>query len=112
MNSKKKITGIVIAIVVLLLLFLIFHHGKDEGPLETAGEVKNVHAITIHKKDVNNYYDAAGTIQSKTISVLSSRIIGTVTDILIKQGDRVTAGQKLLLIENLKLRLLENARTK
>ena len=100
MNTKKISIGVIAAIAVLLVLFFVFNRHKP-GHISKAGiAVQNVTITTIHKKDVNDFYEAAGTIQSKTISVISSRIMGAVTDVLVKQGDKVTAGQELLLIDD------------
>ena len=100
MNTKKISIWAIAAIVVLLVLFFVFRHHKPEHTTEAGIAVQNVTITTIHKKDVNDFYEAAGTIQSKTISVISSRIMGAVTDVLVKQGDKVVAGQKLLLIDD------------
>jgi RND family efflux transporter MFP subunit len=100
MNTKKISIWAIAAIVVMLVLFFVFRHHKPEHTIEAGIAVQNVTITTIHKKDVNDFYEAAGTIQSKTISVISSRIMGAVTDVLVKQGDKVIAGQKLLLIDD------------
>ena len=80
--------------------FLFFTIDKPGQATEAGIAVQNVTITTIHKKDVNDFYEAAGTIQSKTISVISSRIMGAVTDVLVKQGDKVAAGQELLRIDD------------
>jgi RND family efflux transporter MFP subunit len=100
MNTKKISIWAIAAIVVLLVLFFVFRHHKPEQTTKAGVAVQNVTITTIHKKDVNDFYEAAGTIQSKTISVISSRIMGAVIDVLVKQGDKVIAGQKLLLIDD------------
>jgi RND family efflux transporter MFP subunit len=100
MNTKKISIWVIAAIVVLLVLFLIFNRHKPGHTSDAGIAVQNVTITTIHKKDVNDFYEAAGTVQSKTISVISSRIMGAVTDVLVKQGDKVIAGQKLLLIDD------------
>jgi RND family efflux transporter MFP subunit len=100
MNIKKTSIGVIAAIAVLLVLFFVFNRHKPGQMTDAGVAVQNVTITTIHKKDINDFYEAAGTIQAKTISVISSRIIGAVTDVFVKQGDKVTAGQKLLLIDD------------
>jgi RND family efflux transporter MFP subunit len=100
MNTKKISIGVIAAIAVLLVLFFVFNRHKPVHISNTGIAVQNVTIATIHKKDINDFYEAAGTIQSKTISIISSRIMGAVTDVLVKQGDKVTAGQELLLIDD------------
>jgi RND family efflux transporter MFP subunit len=100
MNVKKTSIGIIAAVAVLVVLFFVFHRHKPGRSSDAAVTVQNVATKTIYKKDVNDFYEAAGTIQARTISVVSSRIMGVVTDVLVKQGDQVTAGQELLLIDD------------
>ena len=100
MNIKKTSIGVIAAIAVLLVLFFVFNRHKPGHTSDVGVAVQNVTITTIHKKDVNDFYEAAGTIQAKTISVISSRIMGAVTDVLVKQGDKVAAGQELLLIDD------------
>ena len=100
MNVRKVSIGVIAAIAVLAVLYLVFHRHKPGRPSDAAVTVQNAVTKTVHKKDVNDFYEAAGTIQAQTISVISSRIMGVVTDVLVKQGDQVTVGQVLLLIDN------------
>ena len=100
MNVKKVCIGVIAAIAVGIVLFWVFHRHKPGRSPEPVVTVQNVATKTVHKKDVNDIYEAAGTIQARTISVVSSRIMGVVTDVLVKQGDQVTAGQELLLIDD------------
>jgi RND family efflux transporter MFP subunit len=100
MNTKKISILSLAAAAVLVILYFVFHHHKPRQATETGAAVRNITISALQKKDVNDFYEAAGTIQAKTISIISSRIMGTVIDVIVKQGDKVTAGQELLLIEN------------
>jgi RND family efflux transporter MFP subunit len=99
MKNKKIIIAIVVSVIVAVL-FVVYRSYKSAPPPPSEIAVKNINAITLHRTDVNDYYDAAGTIQAKTISVISSRVMGTITDIAVNQGDKVAAGQILLTIDN------------
>lgn len=63
-------------------------------------EVTGVKATPIRPEAVNDYYEVSGTVRAKTVSVVSSRVIGTVTSIRVKEGDRVARGQTLLTIDD------------
>lgn len=54
----------------------------------------------IKLSEVNDYYETSGTVRPKTISVISSRVMGTVTALMVKEGDRVNAGQTLVTIDD------------
>jgi RND family efflux transporter MFP subunit len=101
MNAKKLCLIIIGIIILLLVIVYIFKRHEPVIPASvTSAVAQNIAVTTLHKKDVNDFYEAVGTIQASTISMISSRIIGTVTDVLVKQGDKVTSGQELLLIDN------------
>ena len=56
--------------------------------------------IEVHPTPVDELYETSGTVKAKVISDISSRVIGTVTKINVKQGDRVTKGDLLLTIDD------------
>lgn len=59
--------------------------------------------VTIEKVafgSVDDFYEASGTVRSKTTSVLSSKTLGNVVAIHVHEGDRVRAGQTLIEIDN------------
>ncbi len=49
---------------------------------------------------VDEYYETSGTVRAKTVSVVASRVMGTVTSVRVKEGDRVAEGRLLLTIDN------------
>jgi RND family efflux transporter MFP subunit len=49
---------------------------------------------------VDEYYETSGTVSARTISTVAGRMMGTVTSIKVKEGDRVSAGQLLLTIDD------------
>ncbi len=109
MKIKKKHIALILIITLLVILYFIFDRHKpvrhtDENPAHV-----NVKILTLTKKDVNDFYETAGTIQAKTISVISSRIMGTINEIFVKLGDKVSAGQQLLLIDDKELQQQVNA---
>jgi multidrug efflux pump subunit AcrA (membrane-fusion protein) len=69
-----------------------------------AGMVKaSITKVTIEKVasgPVDDFYEAAGTVRSKTTSTLSSKTLGNVLAIRVLEGDHVRAGQTLIEIDN------------
>lgn len=61
--------------------------------------VEGVMVETITPKAIAERYEASGTVAAKTVSAISSRVMGTVTAVKVKEGDRVRAGQVLLVID-------------
>jgi len=63
-------------------------------------KVTGVSVAAIRPAEVAEYFETSGTVKAKTISVIASRMMGLVTSIRVKEGDRVGAGQLLLTIDD------------
>jgi len=63
-------------------------------------EVRGLKTQTIMPKSVDDYYEVTGTVRPKTSSIISARVMGTVTALYVKDGDRVRKGQVLLVIDD------------
>ena len=63
-------------------------------------QVTGVTIEVIKPAEVAEYFETTGTVRAKTISVIASRMMGTVTSLRVKEGDRVGAGQLLLTIDD------------
>ena len=63
-------------------------------------QVTGVKSEVLKPSDVDEYFETTGTVRAKTISVIASRMMGTVTSVRVKEGDRVGAGQLLLAIDD------------
>lgn len=104
---KSKIKNIGATSLFLLLLFCssaLIIGCKDKVRSGTA-EIKReaVTGITlaeIQPVQVDEYYETSGTVKAKTISIIASRVMGTVTSVKIKEGDKVHAGQVLMTIDD------------
>lgn len=98
----KKREGILLsAIIIASLLFAGCSNKVKPGssevnrPIISGITMKEVKSIT-----VDEYNETAGTIKAKNVSVIASKVMGTITGILVKEGDRVSAGQMLLTLDN------------
>jgi RND family efflux transporter MFP subunit len=63
-------------------------------------KVTGVSAEAIRPSEVAEYFETSGTVKAKTVSVISSRVMGAVTSLRVKEGDRVGTGQLLLTIDD------------
>ncbi|OPX92810.1 MAG: Multidrug resistance protein MdtE precursor [Syntrophorhabdus sp. PtaB.Bin006] len=62
-----------------------------------------VSGITVTKislTSVDSHYETSGTVRAKTVSIIGSRVMGTVRAIPVKEGDRVKAGDLLLALDD------------
>ena len=84
-----------------LLAVLIAGCGKSDHShgLESAPAVR-APVETAKVGPINETYEAVGTVQSKTSSILATRLAGNVVSVNVKPGDEVAEGQVLLQISD------------
>ena len=102
------------AAMVLLVALAVFTGGCEKKVEPGVAQVQrqkvtSIKAETIHPAEVSKYYETSGTVIARTVSVVSSRIMGTVTSLKVRDGDRVRAGQLLLTIDDRDIREKVNA---
>lgn len=93
MKQKLYITSLI------FVLLLAGCGSKNETPVKRE-VVSNVKVMKIHPAAVDDYFETSGTVRAKTVSIVASRIMGTVTSAKMKEGDKVTAGDILMTIDN------------
>ncbi|MBI5587346.1 MAG: efflux RND transporter periplasmic adaptor subunit [Deltaproteobacteria bacterium] len=67
-------------------------------------EITGVKTVEVKGVEVSGYVDVAGTVKAKTISAVSSKVMGAVTSILVQEGERVKRGAPLLTIDDSDIR--------
>lgn len=92
--------GLIAIIAVTLLIFGCSDKVKPEKTDVERPAVTGVVVIKVHPSQVDRYYETSGTVRAKTISTISSRVMGTVTSINVREGDRVSKGEQLLTIDD------------
>lgn len=73
---------------------------RPAAATEKLAAIPNLKIEKVIVAPVNNFYEATGTIRSKTTSVVSSRIMGSIIAIHVREGDRVRVGQTLIEIDS------------
>ena len=81
-------------------LFLGACSPSDEAPTIVRPEVSGVQVQLVHNTSVPESYETTGTVVPRTSSMVSSRIMGTVTDLAVREGETVKTGQLLLTIDD------------
>jgi multidrug efflux pump subunit AcrA (membrane-fusion protein) len=94
---RKK--WVVISIVSLAMLTTSCGK-KEEAVIEKPTLLQGVKIETIKLSPVEEDYEAVGTVRSKTTSVLSSKTVGNILAVHVREGDRVRIGQVLIEIDD------------
>ena len=74
--------------------------GSKEDFSKTAPVPQKVNIEKALVSPVEDTYEAIGTVRSKTISVMSSKVLGPIVSIPVREGDRVKAGRLLVEIDD------------
>jgi membrane fusion protein, multidrug efflux system len=96
MDRKKMLQLFLIAGAASLMLAC----GAAEQAQPSAATVSGVQLETARSRLTPDLYQAVGTVQSATSSVVGAEISGTVRATLVQAGDRVRRGQLLALLDD------------
>jgi multidrug efflux pump subunit AcrA (membrane-fusion protein) len=92
-------------IAMILLIFFVAGCGRrEEGTAEKPTTIHGAKIETIKLSPVEEDYEAVGTVRSKTASILSSKTVGNILAVHVREGDRVQTGQLLIEIDDRDLR--------
>jgi RND family efflux transporter MFP subunit len=86
------------------MLFVAASCKGSENAGNKRPSVSEVTIVEIKPQEIENYYRTSGTIKANTTSEISSRVMGTVTSIEVKEGDKVNKDQLLLTIDDRDIR--------
>lgn len=62
--------------------------------------VTGVTIAAVQPARISDFYEASGTVKARVSSVIASRVMGAVTAVHVRAGDRVTAGQLLATLDD------------
>jgi RND family efflux transporter MFP subunit len=79
--------------------------GKQEPAVTTAPMVQGVKIETVAQQPLDESYEAVGTVRAKTSSIVSSKVMGSIVAMRVREGDTVRAGQVLVEIDSREARI-------
>ncbi|HAY39404.1 MAG TPA: hypothetical protein DCY53_08710 [Desulfobacteraceae bacterium] len=89
--------------IIFTAVFLLIGCGEkiDPGNVK-ASKNEKVKATVISAKLIRQtfFYESVGTVSAKTVSTISSKLMGTVIEILVREGDPVKKGDRLANIDD------------
>jgi len=90
-------------IILMLAVVSLFSAGCNNSHKENEAKPQEISGITtqiVNKTSVDDFYETSATVNSKIQSIVSSMIMGRITSLNVKEGDRVSAGQILMTIDS------------
>jgi len=92
--------------LLLLAILLLAACGQDAPPKAEPRSIK-AGTLRLSLTEARECTSLPGEVQSRNSVTLASKVSGTVTEILAKEGDALTAGQIILRIDDAELRQRE-----
>lgn len=93
-----------VLLLVLLIAGTVLSGCKGKAATETAlGNRQQFTGVTIEAvplSQADEYIETSATVKAKTTSIVASRMMGTITSMKAKEGDRVQAGQVLATVDD------------
>lgn len=90
---------------VVLAVHSLFLAGCKEKVGPGTAEVKRqavseVVVAEVLPSRVDEYYETSGTVKARATSVIASRVMGTITSLKVREGQRVNAGEVLMTLDD------------
>jgi RND family efflux transporter MFP subunit len=89
-----------LVVIILLASMTAGCKGKQKEDAAKRPEITGVTVSPVSMSIVDDVYEATGTVRANSTSIVSSRVMGVVTSISVREGDPVKAGQVLLIIDD------------
>jgi len=75
--------------------------GKESVPVESERPIiSGVRITTLAPAEVEDGFDATGTVRAERTSVIASRVMGVITSVRVREGDMVKPGQILITVDD------------
>jgi multidrug efflux pump subunit AcrA (membrane-fusion protein) len=90
-------------IVAMLVVWAVFNTSCEKKPKAATEKSPIVQGLRIEKialAPTEDFYEATGTVQAKSTTTISSKIMGSVLALRVRQGEGVRAGQMLIEIDS------------
>ncbi len=88
------------ALILSATVLLASCGGTPQAEPQSPANPVPVAALKVRTETVPEYYEAVGTVQSKTVSVLGAQLSATVEKFTVNPGDRVSKGEVLATLDD------------
>jgi RND family efflux transporter MFP subunit len=100
--DRKSMFGASVGAAIAILAIGYMTFGKESGyaSVPKVDPAVTVTTVIVEPRSTDSVVSAIGTLSSRNISVLSSKIMGKVVSLTANEGDHVAAGKLLMKIES------------
>lgn len=98
--SRARPAGVCLILMVMLIFTGPGCSGRSDKTGVSRPIVTGVTIATVTPVRTDEFFEATGTVRSGRTSIIASRVMGTVTSLHVKEGDRVAPGALLMTIDD------------
>lgn len=101
--GRQGQAGLVITLLFLVSSLLLAGCKEKVKPGSVGIQRQPVSGVTVTEvlpSRIDEYYETSGTVKAKATSIIASRVMGAVTSLDVREGDRVRAGQVLMTLDD------------
>lgn len=100
--QRKRFSVLAIIILIVAIAAYVALSRKDAGPGTAVRDEQAlaVSTVVVQAEDADAVFSVAGALSSKNISILSSKVMGRVSYLGVREGDQVSTGKLLMKIES------------
>jgi RND family efflux transporter MFP subunit len=99
--NKRQFTSIAIVTSSLVSIFILAGCSSERKDISAPPEVvRNVAVISARRATVPDYLEAVGTVRASQSSQIASQMMGNILEVRVHEGDRVSRGQVLAVIDD------------
>ncbi|HLE41616.1 MAG TPA: efflux RND transporter periplasmic adaptor subunit, partial [Nitrospirota bacterium] len=99
-RKKLYISSFIVLAVIVVSIFTLGKKDAGYADISRQQEPITVTAVTVEPEIVDAAVSAAGALNSRNVSLLSSKIMGRVSYLGVQEGDNVTQGRLLMKIDS------------
>ncbi|MBP1748552.1 MAG: efflux transporter, family, subunit [Deltaproteobacteria bacterium] len=92
--------------IIFLCIIILFVCASCKGKIKPGNveperkAISGVTLKTIASTSVDSVYETSGTVRAKNVGIISSRLMGTVKNVSVEEGDKVKAGDVLMYLDD------------
>ncbi|MCK5295950.1 MAG: efflux RND transporter periplasmic adaptor subunit [Alphaproteobacteria bacterium] len=103
---KYKIAYILIAIIAVAAAVFVLRDSRLQKDKTALDELHFVTVAPVVLHEFRDNFNAVGTLKAQTISLLSPKIAGTITSVIVDIGDKVKSGEAVIKLDNASFKLV------
>jgi RND family efflux transporter MFP subunit len=97
---KNSVRNLAVLLTLALLLLASAACSREQSPTVNPETVRDIDTLVVQRASVPSYYEAMGTVRPLLSAQVAAQVMGNLVRINVREGDRVSKGQLLAVIDD------------